>query len=299
MSAVLHGILAPVVTTFDAGGESIAPSRFHTNLRAHLASGASGIVVAGSTGEAALLDDAERAELLEIAREIVPTDCALLMGVGSESTRATVARARDAAARGADMVLVVPPHYYGRAMTRAALLAHFRAVADASERPVVLYNIPVYAHFTLEPELVAELAAHDNIVGMKDSAGDLAALRSYLEVQSSRFTVLTGHGQTFQDALALGARGGILAVSLFAPEPAHAVYDAVKSGNAQRATDAQTVLGPLARDIVGAWGPAGIKAALDLVGLHGGPVRAPLQPLDDTTRLRVAALLQAGAIVAA
>jgi 4-hydroxy-2-oxoglutarate aldolase len=223
----------------------------------------------------------------------VPDDKWLIVGVGGESTRLTIRRAVEAAARGADAVLVVSPHYYGAAMTREALTSHFMQVADASPVPVVLYNIPKYAHLTLEPSLVAELAGHEQVIGIKDSSGDLVLLRAYLQSQSSAFSVLTGNGASVHAALEMGARGGILAVALFASALTLEVRDAFQSGNRDRAMSAQERLVPLAREIVGAFGVAGVKAALDSVGLVGGPVRSPLTPLRGAQRMEVRELLRA------
>ncbi|HET9010533.1 MAG TPA: dihydrodipicolinate synthase family protein [Gemmatimonadaceae bacterium] len=175
----LDGILAPLVTPFDRAGE-LDEESFVANVRAHLAAGLHGVVVAGSTGEAALLDDAERARLVELARAAVPRDRTLLVGTGAESTRAVVARTRAAAERGADGVLVVAPHYYGAAVTSDALRDHYLRVADASPVPVLLYTIPKYMHFAIPAEVVGVLARHENIVGMKDSSGHAALLRGYL-----------------------------------------------------------------------------------------------------------------------
>jgi 4-hydroxy-2-oxoglutarate aldolase len=298
-SRPLAGVLAPAVTPFDATG-ALDAAAFRANLRAHLAAGLDGVLVCGSSGEAALLDEAERRRCVALAREAVPTDRWLLAGVGAESTALTVRRAREAAAEGADAVLVVAPHYYGPRMDRRALRAHFTAVADACPVPVLLYNIPVYAHLVLAPELVEELAAHGNVHGMKDSAGDLATLARYCAVQGEGFAVLTGHAGTFDAALALGVRGGILAAALFAPAVARAVHDAARAGDAPQAARAQARLVPLAREIVAALGPAGLKHAMDLVGLAGGAPRAPLLALDAAERARVqAALATAGVAPAA
>src|SRR5690606_1464393 len=217
----------------------------------------------------------------------------LLAGVGAESTRLTVRRARDAALRGADAVLVVSPHYYGAMMTPDALRSHFARVADESPIPVVLYNIPKYAHLTLDPALVAELAVHDNVIGIKNSSGDLVLLRGYLQSQSETFSVLTGSGSGVHAALEMGARGGILAVALFAAGLTLEVREAFEAGDRDRAMSAQDRLVPLARTIVAELGVAGVKAAIDTIGLPGGPVRAPLLPLPDEQRARVRELLRA------
>jgi 4-hydroxy-2-oxoglutarate aldolase len=293
VTRLLGGILGPVTTPFDPETGDFAPVSFRNLVSAHLAAGLDGIVVAGSTGEAALLEEAERRQLAACARAQVPDDKWLIVGVGGESTRLTIRRAAEAAARGADAVLVVSPHYYGAAMTREALTSHFMQVADASPVPVVLYNIPKYAHLTLEPSLVAELAGHEQVIGIKDSSGDLVLLRAYLQSQSSAFSVLTGNGASVHAALEMGARGGILAVALFASALTLEVRDAFQSGNRDRAMSAQERLVPLAREIVGAFGVAGVKAALDSVGLVGGPVRSPLTPLRGAQRMEVRELLRA------
>jgi 4-hydroxy-2-oxoglutarate aldolase len=291
----LGGVFCPVVTTF-RGDEAIDRDAFLANVHAHLADGVHGIVVGGSSGEAALLDEDERGDLVAWARDAVPRERWLIAGCGGESTRIVIKRARESARRGADAILVVSPHYYLSAMTRDALLAHFRRVADESPLPVLLYNIPKYAHLTLDPALVAELGHHPNIVGLKDSSGDLELLGKYVDLaQSDSFTVLTGSGTTFHPALQRGARGGILAVALFAGPIATRVYEcAIGTGRGDGATArrAQDQMTPLAAQIVNGLGVAGIKAALDQVGRRGGPVRSPLLPLSPADESRVAELLR-------
>jgi len=299
MSVHLRGVVAPVVTPFDASTGEIAAGEFGANVEAHLDAGLAGVLVAGSTGEAALLDDDERGELVELARARVPSDKLLLVGVGAESTRATVARAKDAAERGADAVLVVAPHYYAPAMTDAALSAHYRRVADESVVPVLLYNIPKYMHFALSQRLVSELAQHDNIIGMKDSSGDIDLLRQYVALRSESFTVLTGHAGTLLPALRMGAGGAILAASLFAASLALEVCEAFAAGDDARASSAQERLALLNKEIVGTLGVPGIKAALDLVGLSGGAPRAPLLDLAASEHDRVASLVRAAGMVRA
>jgi 4-hydroxy-2-oxoglutarate aldolase len=280
MSMELQGIFAPVVTTFYPTTGEVDVASFAANIRAHIAAGLHGIVVTGSTGEAALLDAAERASLVDAAREMIPRDRVLLVGTGAESTRTCLALTRDAASRGADGVLVVAPHYYGPNMTPAALRAHYERVADESPVPVVLYNIPKYMHFSLAPALVEQLAQHENIVGIKDSSGNRDLLASYIAIQSDTFAVFTGSAQLAQFALESGARGGILAVALFAAGLTMEAWSAAQRGDSPGATAAQGALTPLAAKIVGELGVAGVKAAMDRVGLHGGPVRSPLLPLD-------------------
>jgi 4-hydroxy-2-oxoglutarate aldolase len=295
----LRGVFAPVITTFYPQTGELDLASFAANIRSHLAAGLHGIVVTGSTGEATLLDSNERAAMVDAAREMVPSDKTLIVGTGAESTRTCLELTRDAASRGADAVLVVAPHYYGAAMTTPALSKHYRRIADESPVPVVLYNIPKYMHFSLAPGLVSELSLHDNIVGIKDSSGDLSLLASYLNAESESFAVLTGNAGTFLGALRAGAHGGILAVALFAAAMSLDVYEAELRGDDAAADAAQARLTPLGAKIVGEMGVAGVKAAMDRVGLLGGPVRSPLLPLDQARRALIAELLRSAELATA
>jgi 4-hydroxy-2-oxoglutarate aldolase len=276
----LGGLMVPAVSTFTAAGE-LDGAAFKRNIAAHLGFGMDGVLVAGSSGESALLDDDDRRQLLAWARESLPADKWLLAGVGSESTRQTIARAHDAKAAGATAVLVISPHYFLKRMTEAALLAHFQAVSDASPLPVLLYNMPAYAHVVLSPTLVHTMAQHANVIGMKDSAGNLPMFAQYLEAQSDTFRVLTGSGGTTVPALEAGASGAILAIALYAGPMVRKMVDAFWRGDVDGARAMQATLVPLATDIAGAFGPAGIKAAMDMAGLSGGPPRSPLLSLNE------------------
>jgi 4-hydroxy-2-oxoglutarate aldolase len=298
MTLSLSGIFAPLTTPFVANGD-IDPAAFAANITAHLDAGLSGVVVGGSTGEAALLDEAERSSLIEVARDAVPRSKSLIVGAGAESTRYAIRLAKNAATRGADAVLVVAPHYYSTSMTAPALLKHYRAIADASPIPVILYNIPKYMHFALPKDVVADLARHPNIVGIKDSSGNKEMLAGFMESRSAGFSVLVGNGALLLHALTSGATGGILGVSLFAPSLAVEVFSAFRRNDAGTATFAQERLAPLHTKIVAELGVAGVKAALDAVKLAGGPTRSPLLPLGAAERREIATLLQSAELVAA
>ena len=291
MSKTLAGIFAPVVTPFQRETEDLDLHGFRSNLQAHLADGLAGIVLAGSTGEAALLSEEERATLVRVAREVVPSDRWLIAGTGAESTRQCVTRCLAAQAAGADAVLVVAPHYYSAAMSAAALAAHYHRVADESPLPLLLYNIPKYMHFALPAELVAELAKHENVIGIKDSSGDLEMLKGFLKAQSASFSVITGSASGLQVGLEAGARGGILAASLFAAPIALEVVAALRAGDAPRAAAAQAKLKPMADVIVAKLGVPGVKAAVDHVGRTGGLPRLPLLPLSKAQRAELVAVL--------
>lgn len=293
----LNGIFAPLVTPFATNGE-IDTTAFASNIRAHLDAGLSGVVIAGSTGEAALLDESERSSLVEVARDAVPKSKLVIAGAGAESTRLAIRLAKNAAARGADAVLVVAPHYYSAAMTSDVLLRHYRAVADASPVPVILYNIPKYMHFALPQQVVADLARHPNIIGIKDSSGNKEMMAGFAEVKSATFSLLSGSGALLQYALGLGATGGILGVSLIAPSLALEVYSAMKRGDVAAATHAQERLAPLHMKIVAELAVAGVKSALDAIGLKGGALRAPLVSLGAAERMEVVSLIKTAQLAA-
>jgi 4-hydroxy-2-oxoglutarate aldolase len=295
----LRGVFAPVVTTFDPRTEELDLAAFSANAQAHLAMGMDGLVVTGSTGEAALLDAAERGALIDAARKEVPSDKLLLVGTGAESTRTCLKQTKDAAQRGADAVLVVAPHYYSAVMTIDALRKHYLQVADESPVPVVLYSIPKYMHFPIPPALVAELAQHANVIGIKDSSGQRDLFAAYMEAQSDTFAVLTGNAQMFQHAMQTGSRGGILAGALFAGPLALDIYRSTVSGDIAAADAAQARFSPLGAKIVGEMGVAGVKAAMDVVGMHGGAVRSPLLPVSDEQRATVGEMLKSAELATA
>lgn len=291
MTLSLRGVFAPVTTPFLENGE-LDRSGFEHNVRAHLQHGLRGIVVTGSTGEAPFLDERERESLVEWARPHVEGDRVLIAGVGAESTRTTLRFAEHAAERGVDAVMVVAPHYFGSAMTTDAMRAHYLRIADESPAPVVMYNIPKYMHFKLAPSLVQELSRHENVIGIKDSSGERDSMEAYLASQTDTFTVLTGSGQLWRTAVQMGSRGGVLGVSLFAPALSLAVAEAVARKDGATADALQSRLTPLAKEIVGEMGVAGVKAAMDVVGLRGGPPRSPLLPLGRAEMERVRQLLR-------
>jgi 4-hydroxy-2-oxoglutarate aldolase len=276
----LRGVFAPATTPFDpvTGDADVVAMR--RNARAWLREPLAGLVLFGSTGEGLLLDDHERAALLDATREVVEGGPLLLAGTGAESTRAAIRLARQAAEHGADAVLVQPPSYYRPQMTPEALRDHFTAVADASPVPVLLYQVPPqYSGVELPAGLVGELARHPNVVGIKDSSGDLKTLGALVEACAGRAAVLAGSGAMLFGSLEVGAAGGVLAVSLLATADACRIYTEHAAGRLAEAGRAQERVAPLHRAVVGPLGAAGVKAGLDLLGMHGGAPRPPLKPL--------------------
>jgi len=285
------GIFPPVTTPFDPVTGDVAPVQFRQNIERLLAQGVDGVVVSGSTGEAPLLDPDEQRRLVELAREEVRDGKWLIAGTGAESTRQTIALSRAAAAAGADAVLVRPPSYFSAAATLETLAIHFRAVADASPVPVLIYNIPKYTHLALAPTLLQQLASHERIIGVKDSSGDPKSVAAYREAVP-QWTVLVGGASLLLTALELRCQGGIVGVACFAPGLCVQLVREFERGDRAAAGALQERITPLDKEIVGKLGPAGVKAAMDAVGLYGGPVRAPLSPISVADRERVSALVR-------
>lgn len=280
----LNGIFVPATTPFDPVTGELDVVALRRNLAAWYEAPLAGIVLFGSTGEGLLLDDDERVRALEAVRG-VSDDRLVLAGTGAESTRATIRLTRSAAAAGADAVLVQPPSYYRPQMTPEALREHYAAVADASPVPVILYQVPpAYSGVDLAAGLVGELSTHENIVGIKDSTGDLKAMGELVGAARGEFSVLVGSGAVVYAALEVGAVGGILAVAVLAPGEAAGVHERKRAGDEAGAGRLQERLAPLHRAVVARFGVPGVKAAMDLLGMAGGVPRPPLLPLRDRER---------------
>ena len=286
----LAGVFAPITTPFDTATGDVSEQHLKDNVTRLLADGLDGIVVAGSTGEAPLLDADEQRRAVAWTRAVTPKGKWLVVGTGAESTRQAIALTRGAAAEGADAVLVRPPSYFPAVAARA-LANYYRAIADASPVPVLVYNIPKYTHVSLPADLLQELSTHTRVVGVKDSSGDLKNLAAYREA-APQWAVFVGSASLLLPALALECDGGIMAVACFAPRLCADVLAAFHAGDRAAATALQDRLIPLDKEIVSKLGPAGVKAAMDAVGLYGGPPRPPLAPLGPAERERVSLLVR-------
>jgi 4-hydroxy-2-oxoglutarate aldolase len=286
----LQGIVPPLVTPFGDDGSLDLPS-FERNLESYAAEDLGGYLVLGSNGEAASLDEDEKLLLLRAARKAAGSRT-LVAGTGLESTRATIALTRKAADLGADAALVLTPHYYKSQMTEAALRGYYEAVADASPIPVLIYSVPAFTGMPLPPGLPAALAGHPNVVGLKESSGDLGLLGRILASVPASFSVACGSAPVAYPAFCIGASAAVLAVACCAPRPAAALYRAFLAGDHERARRLQEALTPLATAVTATHGVAGLKLAVDLAGRRGGAVRAPLLPPNPALRDQLLPLLR-------
>ena len=293
MSYKFSGIYTPIVTPFDGNGD-LDERALLANVDRYLASPLTGLVVLGSNGEAPQLEDHEADRVIAIVRERVPHGRPVLVGTGRESTRATIAASKRAAALGVDAVMARTPSFYKPQMTSENFIRHFTEVADASPLPVLLYNVTMYTGVNLLPDAVEKLSEHPNIVGLKDSGNDMLQIGDYLARAKPGFTVLAGAAPTLFTAAALGVHGAVLALAGIVPELCVQLFEDVRAGRVEEARALQRRLMPVARSIGPIYGVPGLKAALDLMGLHGGVPRPPLRPVApaviDTLRAQLATL---------
>jgi 4-hydroxy-2-oxoglutarate aldolase len=296
MTREIGGLLPPIPTPFDAD-ENLALDPFRSNIEQWNRQGYSGYVVLGSNGEFVHLTEQERWQALETARLAIPPDKLMVAGANFQSTREACEFARRVAALRADAVLMGMPHYYRESLTAERLIAHYWKIADASPIPIILYNVPQFTGLSLTAETVARLAEHPNIAGIKDSSGNFGLLAEIVRIVPPRFSVLTGAAAIFYPALAVGARGAILAVSVVAPQACHEIMMAVATGNHARAAERQLRLLPVARAVTTQFGIAGLKAALDLLGYYGGPPRSPLAPASESVRVQIRDILRASGLI--
>ena len=275
------GVFAPIPTPFDAQ-DNVDRGRLRVVLARWMKSPLAGVVVLGSNGEAVLMDEAESDRVVVAARDLVPRNRGFIVGTGRESTQAAVRAARRAAGHGADAVLVRTPGFFKTQMTTDAFVRHYTAVADASPVPVLLYNFTALTGVTLAPAAVARLATHPNIIGMKESGGDIAQVADLVSATPEGFQVLAGSAATFYPALCVGAVGGILALSCVVPEACTQLFNLARAGRHDDARALQRRLVPLARLIGNTHGVPGLKAALHLIGYGVGVPRPPLTPVPDS-----------------
>ena len=287
MSKRFEGIFAALTTPFVR--DEVSVPKFKENIAKFNATGLAGYLVLGSTGESVLLSDAESEALIRAARESAAPGKKVIAGTARESTNLTVEFTNLAADLGVDAALVRPPSYYKTKMGLEALRAHYMAVADGARVPVLIYNIPQNTGIFLESRLIIELARHPNVIGLKESAGNLAFLGEVIRQVPPDFHYFLGSGSVFLQALELGACGAILAVANAAPEICVRIYELFREDRLEEARSLQLDLLPFNKAIMEGAGIPGLKHALDLRGFYGGPARLPLLPVEEQAKSDVAA----------
>ncbi|MBI3668238.1 MAG: dihydrodipicolinate synthase family protein [Acidobacteria bacterium] len=294
----LHGIFPPITTPFSSDG-ALALDALRENVARYNRIRLGGYVVVGSTGESVLLSFEETERVWETVLEAAAPGKTLIAGTGVEATKETIERTNRAAALGYQVALVRTPHYYKPQMTPAVELEHFLRVADTARIPVLIYSVPQFTGLAVEADTVARLAEHPNIIGIKESSGNVQRVAEIIHATPRSFQTLVGSASTLYPSLALGAVGAILAVACVLPELCVELYEASRAGDTERASTLQDRLLAPTLKLVAELGIPGIKYAMDWLSYYGGPARRPLLPLTDAQKREVETVLAAVAPVSA
>jgi 4-hydroxy-2-oxoglutarate aldolase len=286
----LNGILPPVTTPFDDAGD-VDYGALASNIARYNEAGLRGYVPLGSNGEAVHLNAAERRQVIETVKRAALGDHTIVAGVNELSTRAAIEAARVAADCGADAVLVITPYFYKGSMTQERLVLHFSQVADRSPVPLLIYNVPQNTGVVIESATIAALGAHQNIIGVKDSAGNMGAISETIRLVPEGFSVMVGNGGIVYPSVAMGATGAILGVACAAPRACVDLYEAVKAGDHERARDLQHRIAPLSQIVTAGLSVPGLKAAMEILGLSGCLPRSPLSPVSGSDKEKIRAVI--------
>lgn len=286
----LHGIYAPIPTPFERN--EIAYDQLARNMDFWLYSKLSGIVVLGSNGEFVSLSSEEKRKLISTVCDLsMDSNKPVIAGTGCESTRETIELTKYASEVGAAAALVLSPNYYKRSMTDSIIKNFYIEVADASPIPLILYNMPANSSINLSSKLVVELSKHPNIIGVKDSSGNIVQIEEIVHKSSANFTVFAGSASFLFASLVVGAKGGTLALANVLPNECVKIQELVEEGKYNEAKNLQFKLLEINNAVTSRWGIAGLKAAMELQGLYGGEPRKPLLPLSEKDRVELVNIL--------
>jgi len=282
----------PALTTPFSGDGTVSIADLKHNIQMYNRVGLAGYVVMGSTGESVLLSKPEMEAVLVAVKETAARDKKLIAGTGAESTAETIERTKRAAELGYDAALVKTPYYYKPVYKPEVYVAHYRRVADASPIPVLLYSVPQFTGVALEPPEVVALAEHSNIIGIKESSGNVQRVAEMIAAVRPDFQVLVGSAATIYPSLTIGARGAILALGSALPDKCVELYELIRQGRHEKARELQEVILRVSKLVVSECGIAGVKYVMDQRGYRGGLPRLPLLPLKDEQKKRVNTLLE-------
>ncbi len=292
----LGGIFPPIVTPFETSGE-IAHDKMILNIEKWNQTPLKGMVVFGSNGEYPYLTSEEKIQILETVVKHARDDMIIIAGTGCESTRETIEMTNKAAKVGAHTALVLTPNYYSGAMSSKALANHFKIVADQADLPILIYNVPKFTGINTSVSLIEELSRHENIIGIKDSTGNVSQLAEILEKTPDQFQTLVGTAGALMGALSLGCVGGILAMANIAPQECVEMQQLLKEGKTDEAAKLQRRIAPVNTAITATYGVSGLKAAMDILGYYGGPPRLPMLPASEEVKKKIQIFLTEAQLV--
>ncbi|MDH4138278.1 MAG: dihydrodipicolinate synthase family protein [Anaerolineae bacterium] len=292
----LRGVFTPIVTSFDEHGQ-VAHHKLEFNLGKWNQTGLSGYIVLGSNGENVFLNEQEKVDVLKTARQAIPKEKLMIAGTACESTVNTIALTEKAAEIGADAAIIINPSYYKSQMSVRVLANHYRLIADASPIPIIIYNLPPATGIDLSADLLVELSQHPNIIGVKDTSGNMPKMGETIRMADPSFQVLAGSANFFYPSLSIGVTGGILALANVAPDESVELFGLFNAGEIEKGRDLHLRLLPVNLAITSRFSIGGLKAALDMVGFYGGPPRLPLLPLDDERRQEMQNILKTAGLL--
>src|ERR1700691_1330142 len=288
MSLRLQGIYPPITTPFDHAGE-IYLSKVQHNVEKWNLTTLSGYVVMGSTGESVMLTTDEKTVMWELVAKHAAQEKLLIAGTGVESVRETIALTNRAAELGYSAAMVRTPHYYKNLINRAdAQALYYRAVADQSRIPLIIYNWPQATGVDIPVEAVVAISEHPNVVAIKESSGSLEKVMQMIREVKHGFQVLVGSAPTLWPSLLMGACGAILAYANAAPYSVIAIWEAFKQRDDAAGLDWQNRIGRASALVTTKYGIPGLKYAMDLNGYYGGPPRLPLSVPTEAAKKEIA-----------
>jgi len=286
----LHGVFPPITTPFVDG--KVAYDKLASNVEKWNRTGLKGFVVLGSNGEYVYLSEEEKRRVVDSVVQSAADEMLIIAGTGCESTIETIRLTEDCARLGAHAALVVTPQYYAGRMNEAALVKHYAELADHSPIPILAYNVPKFTHINLAAGIVARLSEHPNIVGIKDSSGNVIQLGEIVNAVAEDFNVLVGTAGVLFSGLTIGCAGGVCALANVAPEECVKIYDRVNAGDLDAARDLQLKMIPVNQAVTAVYGVPGLKAAMDMRGYFGGDPRLPLLPSSEGEISEIEAILK-------
>ena len=287
----IKGVIPPMITPFMENGDVDYDSHVR-NMERWNKDKLVGYLVLGSNSEAAYLSEDEKVKMVELTVKHAKQDRIVLAGTGMESTRETIKLTNKAAELGAHGALILTPFYYLGKMTDEALINYFTQVADQTDIPVLIYNVPKFTHINVSVHVVRELSRHPNIIGMKDSTGNVPQLVSFLPVIEEGFNLMVGTVSSWYPALTLGIKAGIFALANIAPNECAEVQEAFVKEDLEAACNTYKRIFPVNTAVTATYGVAGLKYAADLRGYSGGQVRCPLLPTKDNEKEAIKKILE-------
>lgn len=292
----IKGVIPPMITPFKENGDIDYQAHIY-NMEKWNNQNLAGYLVLGSNSETVYLDEEEKLELIKITVETAKKDRLIIVGTGMESTRETIKLTNKAAKLGAHAALVLTPFYYGGKMNDEALITYFTDVADNVDIPIMIYNVTKFTHINISQKAVEVLSKHKNIIGMKDSSGDIPQLVKFKSVIPESFNLMVGTASAWYPALTLGVKAGIMALANCLPSECALVQEKFESGNYVESRDLYTRIFPVNTAVTATYGIAGLKYVCDLLGYKGGFVRRPLLELKEEEKKKIRDILSTANII--